>query len=83
MAHVVCRCDFCNSREFCNSGFRLRKIFSNDWEVMEACEPKEILSFPATFRKTKRTINKNGEKTKTRLLWTTSDKNVKNLSKSG
>jgi len=42
-----------NSRDFCNSGFRLRKIFSNDWEVMEVCEPKEILSFPATFRKTK------------------------------
>ena len=48
---------------------------------MEVCEPKEILSFPATFRK--RTISKNGEKKKTRLLWTTSDKNVKILSKSG
>ena len=48
---------------------------------MEVCEPKEILSFPATFRKTKGRAARMAQKKKTRLLWRTSDKNVKNLSK--
>ena len=50
---------------------------------MEVCEPKEVPQFPGDLSQNERTISKNGEKKKTRLLWRTSDKNVKNLSKSG